>query len=296
MPWAAVALALVAAFCFALGSVAQQREVEHTDERGVRLFLSLARNPRWWAGWAGDTGGYVAQAGALAFGSLLVVQPLLVTALLFALPLSARWNRRRIERSELAWSTALIVAIGVFLLAGDPDSGVDVSPFEDWLPSIVVLVVVVAGALTVVATRTGRARGVALAVAAGCCYGLTSAMTKSFMHLLGDGLVPVLMGWETYVLAVAGASGFTMHQMAYQAGSLELSLPAVTILDPVVAAVLGVVALEETVRADGPEWVVIGLSVLVMVVGTTALARAGVPRPPTGTEAGTARPSRPRAG
>jgi drug/metabolite transporter (DMT)-like permease len=224
------------------------------------------------------------------------VQPLLVVSLLFALPLSARWNHRRIERSELAWSTALIVAIGVFLLAGDPDSGVDLSPFSDWIPSLVVLGAVVAGALAVVALRTGRARGVALAVAAGCCYGLTSAMTKSVMNLFGDSLGSVLTGWETYVLAVAGISGFTMHQMAYQTGSLELSLPTVTILDPVVAGVLGVVALQETVRADGVEWVVIGLSVLVMVVGTTALARAGVPKPPTGTGAGTAPPSRPRAG
>ena len=64
---------------------------------------------------------------------------MLVTTLLFALPLSARWNRRRISRSELWWATALIVAIAVFVVAGDPGGGVDVAPFGDWLPSLVVI-------------------------------------------------------------------------------------------------------------------------------------------------------------
>lgn len=294
--WAAIAFALLAALLVAVGSVAQQREAVRSDKRGVGLFIDLARNPRWWAGWAGDTGGYIAQAAALGLGSLLIVGPLMVTSLLFALPLSARWNKRPIEASELWWALLLVGAIGVFLIAGRPETGVDTAPFSDWVPTLIILGVVVAGALVVVTTLTGRVRAVALAVGAGTLYGVTSAATKSAMNLLGDGIVPLLTGWETYLVIATGIGGFTMHQLSFQAGSLELSLPAISILDPIIGAALGITVLAETVRADGLKWVLIGASIVAMVIGTVALARAGVPRPTTETGADTTRSSPPRAG
>jgi drug/metabolite transporter (DMT)-like permease len=293
MTWAAIALALLAAFLFALASVAQQREAANTGEHGLRLFAKLLRNPRWWAGVGGDTGGYIAQAGALGLGSILLVQPVLVTTLLFALPLSARWNRRTISRSELWWASVLIVAIAVFVIAGDPGGGVDVAPFRDWLPSLVVIGVLVGISTAVILTRPGRPRALALAISTGLLYGLTSALTKSVMKLFADGPEPLLTSWETYVLVVVAITGTALQQMAFQAGSLEISLPAVTVLDPVVAGLLGIVALHEGLKADGPEWGLIGLSVLVMVIGTAALARAGVPTPPTGTAGDTTPPSPP---
>src|SRR3954447_9586118 len=82
----AVALALAAAALFAVAAAAQQR--------------SAAAVPLWWGGTLADGGRYVGQAAALGLGSLLLVQPLLVTSLLFALPLGARWAGRRLGRAE----------------------------------------------------------------------------------------------------------------------------------------------------------------------------------------------------
>ena len=62
------------------------------------------------------------------------------------------------------------------------------------------------------------------------------------MRLFADGLEPLLTSWETYVLVVVAITGTALQQMAFQAGSLEISLPAVTVLDPVVAGLLGIVA------------------------------------------------------
>ena len=42
------------------------------------MFRSLVRNPMWWAGTGTAVLGYAFQALALSFGSLLLVQPLLV--------------------------------------------------------------------------------------------------------------------------------------------------------------------------------------------------------------------------
>jgi threonine/homoserine efflux transporter RhtA len=54
--------------------------------------------------------------------------------------------------------------------------------------------------------------------------------------------------------------------------------------EPVVAVVIGVTVLQEKLRANGAEWVLIALLVVVMVAATTALARSSartsaVPRP-----------------
>ena len=99
--------------------VAQQRAASAVPE-GEALVASLIRSPRWWAGLIGDGGGYVMQAVALSLGSVLVVQPLIVTSLLFALPLSAKFSGIRITRS--AWSLAIMLAISlaIFLVVGDP--------------------------------------------------------------------------------------------------------------------------------------------------------------------------------
>src|SRR3954447_495663 len=101
----AVALALAAAALFAVAAAAQQRSAAAVpDDRGPQLVLTLVRRPLWWVGTLADVGGYVAQAAPLGLGSLLLVQPLLVTGLLFALPLGARWAGRSLGRAELVWS------------------------------------------------------------------------------------------------------------------------------------------------------------------------------------------------
>ncbi len=97
----AVAFALVAALLFALGSALQR----HVAVEGSSL-LALARRPPWLAGIAADAAGYAAQAAALAVGRLAVVQPLLVSTLVFALPL----ERRRLQRSEIAAALAVGLA------------------------------------------------------------------------------------------------------------------------------------------------------------------------------------------
>jgi drug/metabolite transporter (DMT)-like permease len=101
----------------------QQRaasEVPDDESLGLGLVRRLVRRPIWLAGTAGDTLGYVAQAAALGLGSLVLVQPLLATSLLFALPLGAWWAGRRLRRSDGLWALALTAGLAVFLVAGEP--------------------------------------------------------------------------------------------------------------------------------------------------------------------------------
>ena len=124
----AAGLALVAAALFAVAAAAQQRaaaQVPDERARGLGLIRVLLRRPLWWVGTGGDLAGYAAQAAALGLGSLVLVQPLLVTTLLFALPLAAWWSGRRLSRADAAWALVLSAALALFVVVAEPTAGVD---------------------------------------------------------------------------------------------------------------------------------------------------------------------------
>ena len=109
---------------------------------------------------------------------------------------------------------------------------------------------------------------------AGICYGVIAAPTKSVVSLVDNGVFALLTSWELYALAMSAVGAVLLQQSAFQAGHLEASLPAMTVAEPLVAVTLGIVVLQEQVRADGLEWLLIGMLVVVMASATAALARS----------------------
>ncbi len=274
MSIAAALLGLLAAALFAVASVAQQKaaaDVPDDKAMGLRLIGQLVRRPLWWAGLLGDAGGFLAQGAALGLGSLLLVQPLLVTALLFALPLGAAWAGRRLSRSDWLWAAVLSLSLAVFVVVADPTAGIDRAPARDWLAVAAALTPVLGLCLLGAATRRTN-RAMPLAVATGILYGVTAALTKSVVAHLGDGIVPLLSSWETYALAAVATLGTVCQQSAFQAGDLGVSMPAVTVLEPVVAVGIGVSILQEDLRTSGLGWVVVALSTAGLAAGTVMLA------------------------
>jgi drug/metabolite transporter (DMT)-like permease len=270
-------LALLAAILFAVSTVAQQRSaatVPDDSAHGLGLIRVLVRRPQWWAGVVGDGGGYLVQAAALGFGPLLLVQPLLVTTLLFALPLGAAWAGRALTREDWLWSVLLAVSLAVFVVTGNPTDGVDRAPVGEWLPTGAVLAGMFVVCVAAAARSRGTARAVLLAAATAVSYGVAAALTKGVVGQLDEGLVALLTSWETYALVTVSFAGTLLQQSAFQAGDLGASLPTMIVGEPVVAVVIGVSVLQEQLRADGAEWALIALLVVVMVGATTALARS----------------------
>jgi drug/metabolite transporter (DMT)-like permease len=273
----AAVFALVAALLFAVATVAQQRSAQTVPDenaRGLGLIRVLVRRRLWWFGAIGDGGGYLAQAAALGVGSLLLVQPLLVTTLLFALPLGARWAGRQLRRSEWVWALLLAASLALFVVLGNPTDGVDRAPVRDWLPTGALVVGLFAVCVVAAARARGPARAALLAVATALAYGVAAALTKGAVGQFDDGLVAVLTSWETYALVIAAGGGTLLQQSAFQAGALGTSLPIVIVGEPVVAVVIGATVLQEELRADGAELVLIGGLAVVMMVATVTLARA----------------------
>src|ERR671916_212841 len=115
---------------------------------------ALARGPRWLAGIAADALGFVAQAAALAIGRIVVVQPLLATSVVFALPLGARLEGKPISRPEILAALAVTAGLGGFLVLADPEGGVENASAAAWIVSFAVAAALCGG--LVMASR-GRA-------------------------------------------------------------------------------------------------------------------------------------------
>ena len=121
-----VASALGSALLYALASVLQQRAARAVPpERSMRISLltTLLARPLWVVGVLADVGGFLLQFYALDRGSLVLVQPLLVSGLLFALPLGAVLSKQRMRAPDWIGAACVMVGLSVFLVVANPDRG-----------------------------------------------------------------------------------------------------------------------------------------------------------------------------
>jgi drug/metabolite transporter (DMT)-like permease len=272
-----VLLALLAAVFLAIGIVVRQRATMNVPpEHGVStvMVVTLLRSPLWWAGTGAAVLGFTFQALALGLGSLLLVQPILVSALLFALPMSARLAHRKVTRGEWLWALVLTAALAVFVVLaktkpGDYEASVPITALTSVVCTAAVL------ACVIVAVRTvGSKRAVILGIAVGVLFGVVAMLTKLVMHLLThDGVRTVLTTPVPYLLVVLGIVAVLLQQSAFHAGSLQTSVPTMLVLEPLIAVVLGAVVLGEHMTVNGVKAVAITVAVVAMAAATIALGR-----------------------
>ncbi|MDQ1178719.1 MULTISPECIES: DMT family transporter [unclassified Rhodococcus (in: high G+C Gram-positive bacteria)] len=273
----AVLCAVGAAVCIAVGTVVRQRSAASIPDESVgRLgpITTLIREPLWWIGTVVGIGGYGLQAAALGLGSLLLVQPLLVLSLLFALPLGARFSGRTVSAKDWLWAAALTAAIAVLVVVGDPRPGVERAETRHW---VVVLCVGIPFVLAcVLGARSGSRsrRALLLGLAGGALFGVAAVLTKSVVHLAGRGPQPLLTSVEPYALVAVAVVAISLQQSAFQVGALQASLPATTVMEPMVASLLGFVVLGEYLDADREVTVVLVVALILVVVSAVALARS----------------------
>jgi hypothetical protein len=273
-PITAVVCALLGAILFAVAAVAQQRAASDVPE-GEALLARLIRSPRWWAGLIGDAGGFAFQVAALALGSVLVVQPILVSALVFALPLAAHYSGRRVTPVMWAQALALSVALAVFLIVGDPTEGTADVAWQRWLlPMGVLLGVVTAGIAVATTVLVPAVRALLLGTAAGLLFGLSSALTQNVTQLFDHGIGAVLTNWELYAVAATGLLGLYLQQRGYQVGPLSASLPAFTVAEPLGAAFISMTVLDERLRSGPLGTAFVLVAILVMCAAAVRLSRA----------------------
>ena len=272
-----ILLALLASLCAAVGIVIRQRatrEVPAEQGMSTAIVATLFRKPSWWAGTMAAMAGYACQALALSKGSLLLVQPLLMSSLLFALPISARLSHRRLTAGEWVWALALTVGLAVFVLVGQPREGHYRPPVPAWALVVTIFVPFVVACVAVASRVAGRRRAALLAVAVAVLFATVAVLTKISMHRLAlGGLRALLVIPAPYLLVVLAVVATVLQQSAFHAGALQTSVPTMLVLEPLVAVLLGVVVLGEHLAVTGPVAAVLPVAVLAMLAAAIALGR-----------------------
>ena len=242
--------------------------------RGWDLVAFLIRQPLWLLGWAAAAGGFAFQAVALHGGQLSVVQPLLVTELVFALVLRRFWVHQHI--AKLAWTAALVtcVALAVFLAAAEPHGGLLQPDAADWAFALAVF----GGAVAVFAVmaRWGSPvrRAALYATAASITWALMAAFIKASTNVLSaSGPVGTLAHWPVYALITSAVLGSVLQQAALQVGPLSASQPLIVVVDPAVAIVLSVWIFDEGFTVSPARKTVAGVAFCVMAAGVVVLSR-----------------------
>jgi drug/metabolite transporter (DMT)-like permease len=249
-------LALAAAFLFALAATLQQKGALGMGEVSLRSpawFIRLARQKWWLLGTVALLGGYICQAVALDHGKLAVIQPLLVTTIVFALPLGHLLTGQIVNRAEIGAAVFVVAGLGVFTVVGDAAAGNDDAPGWEWAIAIVVLSAA-SGALMLAGGRGSLERKAgAYGACAGVLYGLSASLWKpTGAALEADGLGGMLSSWQFWVFAGAGILAFLIQQVSLATGRLAPSVAMTAVVNPLVCIAVGTLLLEE--RLAPPTW------------------------------------------
>lgn len=231
--FAAIVLGAAAAAFFALSTSLQALEARETprDEAlRVKLLERLVRRPRWLLGTAAGIVAWPLQAGALALGSVALVQPTFGFGLVMLLLLAVWMLGERVGRRELAGVAAVVAAVGTLGWAAPPSTGAFTHTGV-----VVIAVWVVVAALGPQALRLANHRGgLATSVAAGIAWSAVGLSTALF----DDALASRHWSLVVWAIGVAAASwgGLLSEMTSLQCWPATRAVPVAFALEMVAPA------------------------------------------------------------
>jgi drug/metabolite transporter (DMT)-like permease len=284
------ALAVLAACSNAVSSVLQRKankRVPHSENMSLRQIWTLLHQPVWFGGILAITAGFLLQASALGTGDLSVVEPVLVLELPFTLLLASWMFKQRLGGREWLPAAAMTAGLAGLLYSLAPSAGAAPQVhWYGWLAGVGANLALVGG-LVVVARhgsfrrtrgkdadrKSGSFRAAMLAVAAGSAFGLTAALMKAMTRTFSMGIGHAFTDWPIYAMVATGVLGVFLTQSALNAGPLIAAQPGLTLSDPLISVLWGVLVFHEQVRQG---WYILGevAAAGVIVAGVVMLARS----------------------
>ena len=277
-----IPLALLGAVFMSFGAQYQHRgvtKVERLHGGAASGGLTLAQlgrlltRPSWVAGSVMLGLAILCQLAAMSFAPLIVVQPLGAIALVITTLLNARISGHRpTKRSvraiiECTGGIFIFVTIAALVATDRPVS-------DGQLITILIIlavVMVVFGGLWLW-LRHGM-KALFYIVGAGVMYGFVATLAKVVISRIQSGDFEWLTLLCLASLLVVTAVGAYFVQSAYSSGPPDLVIAGLTVIDPIVAIMIGLFVLGEA--ANAPLWAYIGFGIagIIAVIGVYDLAR-----------------------
>lgn len=277
-----IPLALIGAALLAFGAQFQSRGLNKVERlvgksahAGIsgRHILRLLSRPSWVVGTVLLGLAVVFQLGSLSLSPITIVQPLGVVGLVITSLLNARLSGVKLGARVAASIATAVISIGIFVSV----AAVNVADREV-TDSKLVAILIVFGA-TFVVTLVGflifRHHGIALIgiVGAGVLYGFVATFAKVVLSRLQQGEFE----WLTWVcvasLIIGALLGAYFVQNAYSSGPPDLVVAGLTVIDPIIAVLIGIVILGEATGAPLWAFVVFFVTGVTSVIGVIGISR-----------------------
>jgi drug/metabolite transporter (DMT)-like permease len=274
----AVVFALAAALCNSLATIFERIGVETAPadaEMRWKLMAHVLRQPVWFLGLLSMVGAFLFQIAALGQGGLTLVQPLLVTELVFLVVILRFWFGRSLGWREGLGVVLTVAGLATFLAVSNQGGGDTIPNSVGWLLMLVACAgaIVICVAMAQFGSRPWRSAwyGAAAAVSFAVC----AAFMKATTGLLSSGGFAALFGhFEPYAIAVAGLSGLFFAQNAFHAGPITASQASLVIVDPIASIVIGVGLFGDDLRGTAGVLAIDALALAVMAVGLVVLCHS----------------------
>jgi hypothetical protein len=281
----AITAALGASASAAVAAALQSRTAGHPPEQRTGAVEGLSGFARqqlarglWWAALVVQALGFGLHSLALSAGALTLVQPLMASAIVLALPLNHYLNRTKVTRAELLWAGLLSVGLSGFLATSATGRPLVVGSVGRGSGGAALVAVLLVAGCVWWAGRSGSRRAAALlGTAAAIAFAAEAALLQDVVGTVLTHPRAALDSPAGYGLVVAGVAGVVLTQLAYRAGPIAAALPAIVTVNPLLSVVYGAVVLHDPFRhspgAIGAELLCFAL----LVVGALALTRLSAP-------------------
>lgn len=277
-----IPLALLGAVFMSFGAQYQHRGVQKVEQLtkidgGAGLtggqLLNLLRRPSWAIGTAMLGLAILCQLAALSHAPLILVQPVGAISLVITTLLNARISGHRPTRRSIAAITLCVGGILVFVtIAALYATETPVS--DQQLVTVLIIlgaVVIVLGGLWIWLRR--RMSALFYIVAAGIVYGFVATLAKVVISRIQSGDFEWLTVLCIAALLAGTAVGAYFVQTAYASGPPDLVIAGLTVVDPMVAIVIGLLVLGEAAGAPLGAYIGFALAGALAVAGVFQLAR-----------------------
>lgn len=277
-----IPLALLGAVFMSFGAQYQHRgvvKVERLSGAGASSGLSftqlrrLLTRPSWVIGSLMLGLAILCQLSALAYAPLIVVQPLGAIALVVTTLLNARISGHkptgRSVRAIIECVGGIFIFVTIAALVAT-DTPVDNRQLITILIIMAVVLIALAG---VWLWKRRNVKALFYIFAAGITYGFVATLAKVVISRIQSGDFEWLTILCVVALLGAAALGAYFVQTAYSSGPPDLVIAGLTVIDPIVAILIGLIVLNEA--ANAPLWAYIGFGVAgaISVFGVFELAR-----------------------
>lgn len=277
-----IPFALIGAALLAFGAQYQSRGLNKVERitgesagsgLSIKQMLNLLRRPSWVSGTALLGLAVVFQLISLALSPLILVQPIGVIGLVITSILNSRITQFRLGK-RVKVSIALAV-FGIFVFVTVAAFTASSPPITDAKLTTILITFGVVLLIILVLFVLLRHWRITLfyIVGAGVLYGFVATFAKAVISRLQQGEFEWLTWACVAGIAIGGLLGMAFVQNAYSSGPPDLVVAGLTVIDPIVAVLIGIIVLREA--SEAPIWAafVFVVSGVIAIVGVLGLAK-----------------------